>query len=153
MTIFNQIVSWHFDWSLPHQADNRFRGCEVKGSLIGMVTGCSLVKMIFWVVIRIASLRWRFNECTLHNICIHTTYVFMKKLSSLGAQVILLVLSCSSSFLFLQAVMKFPPDYPYSPPSVKFLTKMWHPNVYEVRVTELLNTYMSRDTVRHIHMP
>ena len=31
-----------------------------------------------------------------------------------------------------QAIMKFPPDYPYSPPSVKFLTKMWHPNVYEV---------------------
>lgn len=28
--------------------------------------------------------------------------------------------------------MKFPSDYPYSPPSVKFLTKMWHPNVYEV---------------------
>ena len=27
--------------------------------------------------------------------------------------------------------MKFPSDYPYSPPSVKFLTKMWHPNVYE----------------------
>jgi len=29
-------------------------------------------------------------------------------------------------------MMKFPHDYPYSPPSVKFLTKMWHPNVYEV---------------------
>ena len=28
--------------------------------------------------------------------------------------------------------MKFPHDYPYSPPSVKFVTKMWHPNVYEV---------------------
>ena len=31
-----------------------------------------------------------------------------------------------------QAVMKFPLDYPYSPPSVRFLCKMWHPNVYEV---------------------
>ena len=29
--------------------------------------------------------------------------------------------------------MKFPPDYPYSPPSVRFITKVWHPNVYEVR--------------------
>ncbi|RXG60940.1 Ubiquitin-conjugating enzyme E2 R2, partial [Armadillidium vulgare] len=29
------------------------------------------------------------------------------------------------------AHMKFPPDYPYSPPSVRFLTKVWHPNVYE----------------------
>ncbi|XP_045128297.1 ubiquitin-conjugating enzyme E2 R2-like isoform X7 [Portunus trituberculatus] len=29
------------------------------------------------------------------------------------------------------AHVKFPPDYPYSPPSVRFLTKVWHPNVYE----------------------
>ena len=29
--------------------------------------------------------------------------------------------------------MKFPSDYPYSPPSVRFITKVWHPNVYEVR--------------------
>jgi len=28
--------------------------------------------------------------------------------------------------------MKFPMDYPYSPPSVRFMSKMWHPNVYEV---------------------
>lgn len=28
--------------------------------------------------------------------------------------------------------MKFPPDYPYSPPSIRFLTKVLHPNVYEV---------------------
>lgn len=28
--------------------------------------------------------------------------------------------------------MKFPHDYPYSPPSIRFLTKVWHPNVYEV---------------------
>ncbi|KAA0189237.1 hypothetical protein HAZT_HAZT001640 [Hyalella azteca] len=27
--------------------------------------------------------------------------------------------------------MRFPMDYPYSPPSVRFLTKVWHPNVYE----------------------
>lgn len=34
--------------------------------------------------------------------------------------------------LSFQALMKFPPDYPYSPPSIRFLTKVWHPNVYEV---------------------
>lgn len=28
--------------------------------------------------------------------------------------------------------MKFPADYPYSPPTIRFLTKVWHPNVYEV---------------------
>lgn len=33
---------------------------------------------------------------------------------------------------WFQAHMKFPLDYPYSPPSIRFLTKVWHPNVYEV---------------------
>ena len=45
VTIFNQIVSWRFDWSLPHQANNRFRGREVKGSSIGTLTDRSLVQM------------------------------------------------------------------------------------------------------------
>ena len=31
-----------------------------------------------------------------------------------------------------QARLKFPIDYPYSPPAFRFLTKMWHPNIYEV---------------------
>lgn len=30
-----------------------------------------------------------------------------------------------------KARMKFPQDYPYSPPTIRFLTKVWHPNVYE----------------------
>ena len=46
VTIFNQIVSWHSDWSLPHQANNRFRGREVKGSSIGILTDSSLVEML-----------------------------------------------------------------------------------------------------------
>ncbi|KAJ6643285.1 Ubiquitin-conjugating enzyme E2 R2 [Pseudolycoriella hygida] len=29
---------------------------------------------------------------------------------------------------YFKAHMKFPPDYPYSPPSIRFLTKVWHPN-------------------------
>ncbi|KAF2884675.1 hypothetical protein ILUMI_21472 [Ignelater luminosus] len=32
---------------------------------------------------------------------------------------------------YFKARMKFPQDYPYSPPSIRFLTKVWHPNVYE----------------------
>jgi len=32
-----------------------------------------------------------------------------------------------------QAHIKFPIDYPYSPPTFRFLTKMWHPNIYEVK--------------------
>ena len=35
--------------------------------------------------------------------------------------------------------MKFPADYPYSPPTIRFLTKVWHPNVYEVRHDNLDN--------------
>ena len=42
----------------------------------------------------------------------------------------------SQCFLFfVQAQLKFPPDYPYSPPSMRFVTKVWHPNVYEVGLT------------------
>ncbi|XP_047139928.1 ubiquitin-conjugating enzyme E2 R2 isoform X1 [Hydra vulgaris] len=32
---------------------------------------------------------------------------------------------------YFKAKMTFPQDYPYSPPSFKFSTKMWHPNIYE----------------------
>uniref|UniRef100_A0A1B6HB66 UBC core domain-containing protein n=1 Tax=Homalodisca liturata TaxID=320908 RepID=A0A1B6HB66_9HEMI len=32
---------------------------------------------------------------------------------------------------YFKAHMKFPHDYPYSPPTIRFLTKVWHPNVYE----------------------
>lgn len=38
----------------------------------------------------------------------------------------------SSCALPSQARLKFPIDYPYSPPAFRFLTKMWHPNIYEV---------------------
>ncbi|XP_069504059.1 ubiquitin-conjugating enzyme E2 R1 isoform X2 [Ambystoma mexicanum] len=31
----------------------------------------------------------------------------------------------------VKARLKFPMDYPYSPPGFRFLTKMWHPNIYE----------------------
>lgn len=32
---------------------------------------------------------------------------------------------------YFKAHVKFPADYPYSPPSIRFLTRVWHPNVYE----------------------
>ncbi|XP_033633978.1 ubiquitin-conjugating enzyme E2 R2-like [Asterias rubens] len=32
---------------------------------------------------------------------------------------------------YFKAKMKFPHDYPYSPPTFKFTTKMWHPNIYD----------------------
>ncbi|XP_023322473.1 ubiquitin-conjugating enzyme E2 R2 [Eurytemora carolleeae] len=32
---------------------------------------------------------------------------------------------------YFKAHLKFPTDYPYNPPSVRFLSKVWHPNVYE----------------------
>nr|KAF6315630.1 ubiquitin conjugating enzyme E2 R2 [Myotis myotis] len=33
---------------------------------------------------------------------------------------------------YFKAHIKFPIDYPYSPPTFRFLTKMWHPNIYEM---------------------
>uniref|UniRef100_A0A3Q3XPQ4 E2 ubiquitin-conjugating enzyme n=1 Tax=Mola mola TaxID=94237 RepID=A0A3Q3XPQ4_MOLML len=32
---------------------------------------------------------------------------------------------------YFKARIQFPVDYPYSPPAFRFLTKMWHPNIYE----------------------
>merc|ERR1719226_110835 len=32
---------------------------------------------------------------------------------------------------YFKAHIKFPPDYPYNPPTLRFLSKVWHPNVYE----------------------
>lgn len=38
--------------------------------------------------------------------------------------------TCYEGGMF-NATMEFPQDYPYSPPTFKFITKMWHPNIYE----------------------
>ena len=32
---------------------------------------------------------------------------------------------------FFRAKMVFPKDYPNNPPSVQFVSEMWHPNVYD----------------------
>jgi ubiquitin-conjugating enzyme E2 R len=32
---------------------------------------------------------------------------------------------------YFKSVIKFPQEYPYAPPTVRFSTKMWHPNIYE----------------------
>ncbi|TSQ01603.1 Ubiquitin-conjugating enzyme E2 R2 [Bagarius yarrelli] len=37
---------------------------------------------------------------------------------------------------YFKARIRFPIDYPYSPPAFRFLTKMWHPNIYEVLATK-----------------
>lgn len=29
------------------------------------------------------------------------------------------------------SVMEFPSDYPLAPPTMKFVTPMWHPNIHE----------------------
>ena len=31
---------------------------------------------------------------------------------------------------FFKALLKFPEDYPNNPPEMKFVTEMWHPNIY-----------------------
>jgi len=32
---------------------------------------------------------------------------------------------------YFKASIKFPTNYPYAPPTLRFLSKVWHPNVYE----------------------
>jgi len=32
---------------------------------------------------------------------------------------------------FFKALLTFPQDFPQNPPEMKFLTEMWHPNIYE----------------------
>ena len=32
---------------------------------------------------------------------------------------------------YFKALIRFPGDYPYSPPSFKFISRIWHPNVFE----------------------
>ena len=32
---------------------------------------------------------------------------------------------------YFKSSIKFPQDYPYNPPTVRFIHKMWHPNIYE----------------------
>uniref|UniRef100_A0A5S6Q7X2 UBIQUITIN_CONJUGAT_2 domain-containing protein n=1 Tax=Trichuris muris TaxID=70415 RepID=A0A5S6Q7X2_TRIMR len=32
---------------------------------------------------------------------------------------------------YLKALLQFPVNYPFSPPTMRFTTKLWHPNIYE----------------------
>ncbi|OQV11621.1 Ubiquitin-conjugating enzyme E2 R1 [Hypsibius exemplaris] len=32
---------------------------------------------------------------------------------------------------YFRALIKFPPEYPFSPPAVRFVNKLWHPNIYD----------------------
>lgn len=32
---------------------------------------------------------------------------------------------------YFKAHIRFPGNYPFSPPTFRFLTKIWHPNIYE----------------------
>ncbi|XP_019706322.1 ubiquitin-conjugating enzyme E2 7 isoform X2 [Elaeis guineensis] len=37
---------------------------------------------------------------------------------------------CCSEGGYFNAIMSFPTNYPNSPPTVRFISEMWHPNVY-----------------------
>lgn len=47
------------------------------------------------------------------------------------------VIVCSDGGYF-NAIMLFPPTYPLSPPSVRFISEMWHPNGDCMLTSELL---------------
>ena len=38
--------------------------------------------------------------------------------------------------------MKFPDDYPYSPPTFRFITKMFHSNIYQVNNNNTVSQYL-----------
>ncbi|KAH9701179.1 ubiquitin-conjugating enzyme E2 7 [Citrus sinensis] len=56
-----------------------------------------------------------YDFVSLH-VAMYVVYVFVITLSSEGG--------------FFNAIMSFPSNYPNSPPTVKFTTEIWHPNVY-----------------------
>ncbi|XP_042768763.1 ubiquitin-conjugating enzyme E2 R2 isoform X1 [Panthera tigris] len=55
---------------------------------------------------------------------------------------------------YFKAHIKFPIDYPYSPPTFRFLTKMWHPNIYETEIGDyiLLSLVFSIEKQSVMHM-
>ena len=55
----------------------------------------------------------------------------------------LIVFPCCSDGGFFNAVMKFPSNYPNSPPTVKFTSEIWHPNGEHLSsVFEFLDTVL-----------
>ena len=44
---------------------------------------------------------------------------------------------------YFKAHIRFPGDYPFSAPSFRFLTKIWHPNIYENGEVNLLFPFLS----------
>ena len=54
----------------------------------------------------------------------------LNALSSLRLPLLLICVVHHSEGGFFVANMSFPQDYPNKPPTVKFVSEMWHPNVY-----------------------
>ena len=44
---------------------------------------------------------------------------------------------------YFKAHIRFPGDYPFSAPSFRFLTKIWHPNIYENGEVNLFFPFLS----------
>lgn len=64
-----------------------------------------------------------------HNLCVHERE---REVNARPVGTLLI-----GVFSHPKARIKFPIDYPYSPPAFRFLTKMWHPNIYEVNLNNL----------------
>ena len=62
-----------------------------------------------------------------------STAVFYPRLVAAAADQRVPIISTPNSISeggFFRAKMVFPKDYPNNPPSVRFVSEMWHPNVY-----------------------
>ncbi|KAL5082491.1 hypothetical protein RYX36_010912 [Vicia faba] len=92
-------------------------------SLVVEFVFCSCFK-IYALIINLVTLIGLFLEFSdlivliLFTFCDHSAYLFVD-----------LEFTCSEGGFF-NAIMSFPPNYPNSPPSVKFTSEIWHPNVY-----------------------
>ncbi|XP_036186467.1 ubiquitin-conjugating enzyme E2 R2 isoform X2 [Myotis myotis] len=77
------------------------------------------------------------NRCSLYtvdtnhllDICI--VNMFSHSMACLIPALMMMSFDEPEILIFQEAHIKFPIDYPYSPPTFRFLTKMWHPNIYE----------------------
>jgi len=54
---------------------------------------------------------------------------------------------------YFKAILRFPGDYPFSPPSFRFTTKMWHPNIYENGEVCISILHPSTDQVQGGELP
>lgn len=76
-----------------------------------------------------------FKVCKYKKLCVYVAFQCSNHLDFGSGWGMLLFLPSHPGW-YTQAQMKFPVDYPYSPPKLRFLSPILHPNVYTVCVSQ-----------------